>query len=269
MRLRWLGAACFQLDLGPLEALFDPYLDSRARFNPPPAPANELADVDVVAVTHGHFDHFADAAKVLSSPRPVLLASSELCDYVKRRLCLPESRLVPIEAGQQVELHGVVFEATKGVHLSPLEVIRWFMGDFSFTPSSREELRRAYVERFPSDVLRFASEVPIGPLQGYVIYLASLRLWNVSETKPFEELRGLARRVRADVALVTVSGGFEGESALIASWASPKVVVPHSFDRLFEGQRLLGDVEAFKSRLAELSPGVEVLVPKPGEWYSL
>ncbi|MEM4700099.1 MAG: MBL fold metallo-hydrolase [Candidatus Nezhaarchaeales archaeon] len=268
MRLRWLGAACFQLDLGGLVVLFDPYLDSRAPFNPPPVSARGLSEVDVVAVTHGHFDHFADAPEVLSSSAALLLASSDLCRYAADRLGLPEGRLVPIEPGRRVELRGCAFEATRGVHLSPVEVIRWFTGDFSYAPASREELRRAYAEHFPSEVLRFASEVPAGPLQGYVVE-RGVRLWNVSETKPFEELRELGGRLRADVALVSVAGGFEDSSALIASWAARKVAVPHSFDRLFERQALLGDVEAFKSRLAELSPGVEVLVPKPGEWYSL
>ena len=248
--------------------MMDPYLDSRSSFNPPPATASQLVGVDVVAVTHGHYDHFADAPKILSSSKALLTASSELCDYAKRSLGLPEDRLIALDPGRRVELRSCWVEATKGVHLDPLEVIRWFIGDFSYSPSSRDELRQMYAERFPGEVLKFASRVPAGPLQGYLFDCGGARLWNVSETKPFEELKEIAERLKADVALISVAGGYEADSALIASWARPKVVVAHSFDRLFETQALLGDVEAFKSRLAELAPSVEVVVPKLGEWYS-
>jgi len=268
MRLRWLGAACFQVDLGGLVVLMDPYLDSRASFNPPPVNVAQLVGVDVVAVTHGHYDHFADAPRLLASSTAVLASSRELCDYAKRGLGLGDDRLVALEPGRRVELKGWWVEATKGVHLDPVEVIRWFLGDFNYTPASRDELRRVYAERFPGEVLRFSSQVPVGPLQGYAFERGGVKLWNLSETKPFEELKEVAQRLRPKVALVSVAGGYEADAALMASWAKPKVVVPHSFDRIFEAQALLGDVEAFKARLAQLEPSVEVLVPKPGEWYS-
>jgi len=246
----------------------DPYLDSRASFNPPPVAASQLSSVDMVAVTHGHFDHFADAPKVLSLGRASLLASHEVCSYAKQRLKLADEKLVPLSPGQRAELGGWSVEATKGVHLDPVEVMRWFIGDFTYTPSSREELRRVYAERFPAEVLEFSSQVPAGPLQGYVFQRGGAKLWNVSETKPFEELKEVAERLRVDVALISVGGGYEDSSALIASWARPKVAVPCGFDRLFKDQALLGDLERFKSRLAELCPGVEVLTPQLAEWYS-
>jgi L-ascorbate metabolism protein UlaG (beta-lactamase superfamily) len=268
LRLRWLGTSCFHVDLGGLEVLMDPYLESRSSFNPPPVSSSQLVDVDLVAITHGHYDHFADAPKVLASPKPILVASRELCNYAKQSLGLSEGRLIALEAGGRAQVDGCVLEATKAIHLSPLETIRWLIGDFSYTPSSWEELRRMYLKRLSAEIPESAFKVPVGPLQGYVLESGGFKLWNVSETKLFEELKEVAGKIKAHVALVSAAGGYEQHSALLASWIKPRVVVPYQFDRIFEAQALLGDVRLFKSKLAELEPSVEVLTPKPGEWYS-
>ncbi len=270
MRFMWLGTSCFILEAGGLRILFDPYLESRASFNPPPLKPSEIKDLDLVLVTHGHYDHFVDAPSLLRSTEAKLVASRELCDYAKAKLGVSEARLIPLNQGEVVEVEGVKIEATRGEHMSPLDVIRWFIGDFSYTPSSRDELRRMYAERFPQEVLRFASEVPMGPLQGYLLTGGrGLRAWNPSETVFFEGLEELARRAKPEVLFPCVAGGFERDAVKLVEWSRPKVVVPHSFDKLFERQALLGDVNLFKELVASACPGTEVLIPRPGEWYSL
>lgn len=268
MKLRWLGVSCFEAEVSGVKVLMDPYLNARSSFNPPPVTINDFRELDLIAVTHGHFDHFSDAPSLLSLTDAVLLASREVCEYATAKLGISANKVLPLNIGETTLFKGVKITATKGEHLSPLMVMRWFIGDFSYQPSSRDELRKLYIELFPSEVLKFSSEVPVGPLQGYVFEEAKgLKLWNLSETMPIEEIKKYAAELSPQIVLVSVAGGFEREAAKMVEWIKPKVAVAHSFDRIFEKQALLGDVELFKE-LVSTTSGVEVLVPRPGEWYA-
>lgn len=52
MRLTWLGHSCVLLE-GSRKVLIDPF-----------APGMDLGDPDIVAVTHGHADHFGDVVRL-------------------------------------------------------------------------------------------------------------------------------------------------------------------------------------------------------------
>src|SRR4051794_22253843 len=62
----WLGHAAFLLRLGGLRSLLDPWLAPRAsplpfwgpkRYAPPGIPVPRLPPIDLVAVSHSHYDH--------------------------------------------------------------------------------------------------------------------------------------------------------------------------------------------------------------------
>ncbi len=63
-QLTWIGHASFLVTLGGLRVLVDPVLAPRlgpiARLAPPGLDVADLADVDVVLVTHNHRDHMDD-----------------------------------------------------------------------------------------------------------------------------------------------------------------------------------------------------------------
>ena len=69
-QLAWLGHACFALRLGGKLVLTDPYLSPHAgplglgpkRFLPPALTAAELPQLDLIVISHNHYDHVDTAA---------------------------------------------------------------------------------------------------------------------------------------------------------------------------------------------------------------
>ena len=69
-QLAWLGHACFALRLGGKLVLTDPYLSPHAgplgfgpkRFLPPALTAAELPRLDLIVISHNHYDHVDSAA---------------------------------------------------------------------------------------------------------------------------------------------------------------------------------------------------------------
>ena len=69
-KLTWLGHGTFRLDTaGGKVVLVDPWLEGN-----PKAPANaEPERLDLILVTHAHFDHLADAARLAHKRLPRLV----------------------------------------------------------------------------------------------------------------------------------------------------------------------------------------------------
>jgi L-ascorbate metabolism protein UlaG (beta-lactamase superfamily) len=79
--LRWLGHNCWALDAGGRKILVDPFLDDS-----PSAPIKAAdAEADFVLVSHGHFDHVADAASIANRTGATVVANYEICDWLGKQ----------------------------------------------------------------------------------------------------------------------------------------------------------------------------------------
>jgi L-ascorbate metabolism protein UlaG (beta-lactamase superfamily) len=66
MQITWLGHGTFQFQLRGGEILFmDPWTDG----NPAYPAGYKISRIDVMCITHGHFDHIHDAVPLASSFR--------------------------------------------------------------------------------------------------------------------------------------------------------------------------------------------------------
>jgi L-ascorbate metabolism protein UlaG (beta-lactamase superfamily) len=66
LRVTWMGHSCLLIEIDGVRLLVDPVWDERAspvrwagpkRFFPPPLPLNLLPPIDVVLISHNHYDH--------------------------------------------------------------------------------------------------------------------------------------------------------------------------------------------------------------------
>jgi L-ascorbate metabolism protein UlaG (beta-lactamase superfamily) len=82
-RLTWLGHAAFRIDTPSGKViLVDPWIQT----NPMCPEANKKFDrVDTMLITHGHFDHIADAVDLGKKFKPQIVGIYELCAWLESK----------------------------------------------------------------------------------------------------------------------------------------------------------------------------------------
>jgi len=80
-QLRWLGHGCWLIETNGHRIILDPFLDES-----PVAPikADEVK-ADYVLISHGHFDHMADAESIAKANAATVIATYEICEWLNRR----------------------------------------------------------------------------------------------------------------------------------------------------------------------------------------
>jgi L-ascorbate metabolism protein UlaG (beta-lactamase superfamily) len=79
--LTWLGHGCWSIVAGGRRIVLDPFLDDS-----PVAPVrSDQVEADFVLVSHGHYDHMADAEKIARRCNATLVANYEICEWFARR----------------------------------------------------------------------------------------------------------------------------------------------------------------------------------------
>jgi len=79
--LTFHGQSCFQLDDGEYSLLIDPF------FTDNPVAIQAASDVKCshIAITHGHFDHFADCEEIAKANEATVFAAYEICEYLSEQ----------------------------------------------------------------------------------------------------------------------------------------------------------------------------------------
>lgn len=244
--LAWLGQAGFLVSQGGLRIVIDAYLSDflaekyrgtrfpHVRMMPPVVAPGEITGVDWLLCTHGHSDHMDPGtipALLAANPGARVLAPrAERTRAMERGV--PADRLVLIDAGECIDLGGVLVTAT---------------------PAAHEEL----------------GKTEDGHLYlGYVLTGGGVTLWHSGDTVPFPGLAEWLMPFRVDLALLPVNGrdaeraanGVPGnltlEEALgLAHEIGARAVLGHHFG-LFDFNTL--DPADGARRLAALSPRADM-----------
>ncbi|RIK73546.1 MAG: metal-dependent hydrolase [Planctomycetota bacterium] len=79
--LTWFGHNCWSLETLGKHVLVDPFLDDS-----PTAPIKSAqAKADYVLVSHGHYDHVADAAKIAKRTGATAVSNFEICQWLSQQ----------------------------------------------------------------------------------------------------------------------------------------------------------------------------------------
>jgi L-ascorbate metabolism protein UlaG (beta-lactamase superfamily) len=160
LRVTWMGHSSLLVEIDGVRILTDPVWDQRAspmqwagpkRFFPPPVGLEDLAQVDVVLVSHDHYDHLGEATvrrlAELESMREVSWVSSLGVGVWLRRFGVRPERITELDWTQSATIGGLQITAVPSRHFSGRGMLDRF-----------ETLWSAFVLKGPKHTVYFGAD---------------------------------------------------------------------------------------------------------------
>jgi L-ascorbate metabolism protein UlaG (beta-lactamase superfamily) len=237
----WLGQAAFKITTpGGKVIVTDPWLRTN-----PLTPANykqldAFGRIDVLLVSHGHFDHIADAPALAQQYNVPIRAPGDLSQTLTTLGVLPANLLPRMNKGGTIEpVPGIKVTAVHAEHSS------------------------VYVWRNPAS--NKDETHPGGEPVGWLIELENgFRIYHAGDTAAFGDMRLIGERFKPDLALVPIGGNFTMDPAE-AAWAVKELLRPKAVIPMHYGANPLarGTAQQF---VDAMGPGpIRVIVAVPGQ----
>jgi L-ascorbate metabolism protein UlaG (beta-lactamase superfamily) len=227
-KLTWLGHATFRITTGSGQViLIDPWLTS----NPAcPDSLKQVDRVDILLITHGHFDHIADAVDLANKHKPKVIAMPETCGWLESK--------------------GV--ENTSGMNIGGTQK----MGDLEFTMVDATHsggIQDGDKMVYGGDPAGFVIRLPGGPA-----------IYHAGDTGVFGDMKLIGELYSPDVALLPIGDYYTmgpREAALAIRLLGVRHVIPMHFGTF---PVLTGRPEQLRELTKDI-PGLEIHAMKPGE----
>ena len=241
VQLQWLGQAAFRITTpGGKVIVTDPWLIKNPLTPPQYKNLEALGKVDVLLVTHGHWDHIADAPALAKLNNIPLWGPGDLNMALTTLGVLPPQQLPRFnKSGTIAPAPGIKVTATHAEHSS---VFVWH------NPATDKD------ETHPG-----------GEPVGYIITLENgFRIWHMGDTALFGDMKLLSEYYKPDLVLIPIGGHFTMDPA-DAAFALRELIKPKFAIPIHYGANPLG--KGTPQQLVEALGGapVKVIALKPGE----
>lgn len=237
----WLGQAAFKITTpGGKVIVTDPWLKT----NPLTPAAYKNLDafgrIDVLLVSHGHFDHIAEAPALAQHYNVPLRAPGDLAHTLMSLGVLPGHLLPRMNKGGTVEpVPGVKVTAVRAEHSS---IYVW-----KNPASSKDETH------------------PGGEAVGWIIELENgFRIYHAGDTAAFGDMKLIGERYKPDLALLPIGGNFTMDP-VDAAWAVKELLKPKAVIPMHYGANPLAKGTAAQFIEALGASGIRVNVAVPGQ----
>lgn len=231
VKITWLGHSTFEVELeGGEVILIDPWLE-----NPNYPKGHELKRVDLLLITHAHFDHIAGAIETAKQFKPAVVAIFEICQWLGKK---GVDNVAPMNKGGSQTIAGVKVTMTHAQHSSYVEDD----GQFIYG----------------------------GEAAGYVVGLPDGRaFYHAGDTNVFSDMGLIRELYQPELAMLPIGDLFTmdpREAALACRFLKPRKVIPMHYGTF---PVLTGTPEKLKAELkGQPDVGdIEVVAPAPGEPY--
>ena len=239
----WLGQAATRITTpGGKVIVIDPWLTSN-----PKTPANfkaleALGKVDLILVTHAHFDHVADAPALAKMHKVPMYGPAGLNDSLAKLGVLPADLSPRMGKGGTIAPFGPTGPKITAVHAEHSSEFTWK------NPASNK------------DELQIGGE-PVG----FIVEMENgFKVWHMGDTAVFGDMKLIGEMYRPDLVLIPIGGHFvmhpEHAAMAVREMIRPKYALPIHYGT---NPMLRGTPAEFKAALGN-SP-VQMLAVGPGQ----
>ena len=243
VRVQWLGQAAFKITtvLGKV-IVIDPWLISNPKTPEAYRKLEALGKVDLVLVTHGHFDHIADAPALAKMNDAPLWAPAGLSQSLAMLGVLPPSQALRMNKSGTVTPVGPNVKVTmvKAEHSS-----EWVWKN----PATNKD------------------EVHVGgEAGGFIIEFENgFKLWHMGDTGVFGDMKLIAEIYKPDLILMPIGGGQfvmnpQHAAMVTKDFIKPKAVIPMHY---LTNPGLPGTPADYIKAMGETS--VKIMAINPGD----
>lgn len=237
----WLGHAAFKITSpGGKTIVIDPALTVIPATPPKYKSLDALGKIDLLLVTHGHWDHITDAPALAKSNNIPLYAPGDLNMALTTLGVLPPAQLP---------------RSNKGGRLTPVAGIKVTL--------IHAEHSSVYVWRNPAT--NKDETHPGGEPVGYIVELENgFRIWHMGDTAVFGDMKWIAEYYKPDLVMIPVGGGFTMDAAdaayALRELIKPKFAIPMHY-------RVVAGAKHPAQELAQALAGspIKVLTLNPGD----
>lgn len=245
VQLLWLGQSAFRVTTpGGKNILIDPFITQNPKTPSEWKDLDKLGKLDIVLVSHGHGDHFGDAATIVKKQHIQMWGPAGLADT------LWELGILTPEEAPRMGKGGTITPLGPDIKIS--EVRADHSSEFIYTnPDSKKR------------------EVHIGgePV-GFVIKLENgFTIYHMGDTNVFGDMKLIGQYYRPDLILVPIGGHFvmdPKEAALATTMINPKYAIPIHYGTI---PQLKGTPQEYIQALGK-APRTKVIVMTPGQTQS-
>lgn len=190
IRLTWYGHACWLIQGEKVRLLIDPFITD----NPQAKVSADELDADYILISHGHFDHVADAAAIAKRSNATIISNLEIVNWFK--------------TNHETEGHALQMG-----------------GGFNF-PFGRVQLTTAtHGSTMPDGSTG-------GNPAGFLITLEGKLIYNSGDTGLTSDMKLIGERHKVDLAILPIGDNYTmgPEDALYAvGLIKPKLVIPNHY----------------------------------------
>jgi L-ascorbate metabolism protein UlaG (beta-lactamase superfamily) len=237
----WLGQAAFKITSpGGKVIVTDPWLRTNPLTPPEYKQLERFGKIDVLLVSHGHFDHIADAPALAQMYNVPLRMPGDLANTAMTLNVLPAALLPRMNKGGTVEpAPGIKVTAVRAEHSS------------------------IYVWRNPATGKDETH--PGGEPVGWIIELENgFRIYHAGDTAVFGDMKLIGERYKPDLALLPIGGNFTMDPA-DAAWAVTDLLRPKAVIPMHYGANPLAKGTPAQFAAAMAGSPVKVIVATPGQ----